>query len=629
MVAATNGTTLSTGRQIHQQPIRSDRACHTEIQKEGSLRQATHCRSTAAIQQNHPERESFYKLKDVGIQRRQHTVSVQGLPPTVSVRDELESNGSHESMRTTSFQASQKRPYSAPVRRLIPDTSKPTSSGDLKRPPLTSQPVRPATTRLQTLSRLHPPLPQNSRVDSSSSQRSMAKPDLSISNSAAIIPIGLIGETLPPPTTTTAHKRYTSVYPCASKLLAQKWDNTARRRHLEKLETMKACVDNVQSNRSNILAVSSKRLLAQQERAKRIEKENLILLERMRRMFATPSTYTLANSRTMRDRTRKAKASQKKQTELHNQINRDNLILIHRVETKEGFYTIKDCERDSKQHLRYLLNMTRFPEAYVEAIQRKKLDVGSADSKNDNGKKKYENTTIRNPSSVRDSRSANSSRNRASPSLAGDDNVETISDGLKNVSLVNEYYGSHRNISNSSLQSKSCSTNGEMASNESNTESMYESESIDRTCSRSPIESQEHTALKNISAQSHTQDDSEVSIQDKLLLGGDVDSKTPLENNIDLFELESESDIEGYENSQLEVKDDYRYQASSIANETWQPQYNQQLHDSDENGYSGSSSPVGFSSPVSNPLNLTNLQEHSLQSGTHAILNSADLDFFD
>ncbi|KAI8903867.1 hypothetical protein EDD86DRAFT_95558 [Gorgonomyces haynaldii] len=51
-------------------------------------------------------------------------------------------------------------------------------------------------------------------------------------------------ERLPPPQKGHEHLRYTSVYPCSSKLLAKKWDDQARKKHIDKIKTMKPAIDN-------------------------------------------------------------------------------------------------------------------------------------------------------------------------------------------------------------------------------------------------------------------------------------------------------------------------------------------------------------------------------------------------
>lgn len=57
--------------------------------------------------------------------------------------------------------------------------------------------------------------------------------------------IGSLPDSLPPPKPQTAHKRYSSVYPCASQLLSKRWDEEKWRKHIEKLHTMKVSLFNI------------------------------------------------------------------------------------------------------------------------------------------------------------------------------------------------------------------------------------------------------------------------------------------------------------------------------------------------------------------------------------------------
>lgn len=75
---------------------------------------------------------------------------------------------------------------------------------------------------------------------------------------------GLLEEKLPAPTPQTAHKRYSSVYPCSSKLLAKKWDDATWKKHKEKIKTMKACIDNVHSAAKPSTLRSLKKSIAKQ-----------------------------------------------------------------------------------------------------------------------------------------------------------------------------------------------------------------------------------------------------------------------------------------------------------------------------------------------------------------------------
>jgi hypothetical protein len=75
--------------------------------------------------------------------------------------------------------------------------------------------------------------------------------------------LGLLDEKLPPPIKSTAHKRFQSVNPCSSKLLAKKWDDSTWHKHKEKIKTMKACIDNVHSDRPSSLKSNKKSIATQ------------------------------------------------------------------------------------------------------------------------------------------------------------------------------------------------------------------------------------------------------------------------------------------------------------------------------------------------------------------------------
>jgi hypothetical protein len=156
------------------------------------------------------------------------------------------------------------------------------------------------------------------------------------------IPIGLLEEKLPDPTFQTAHKRYSSVYPCSSKLLAKKWDDATWKKHKEKIKTMKACIDNVHSVEKPSTLRSLKKSVAKQgtlaslfyhlhllENEKRIARENEILLERMARTFTKPSAFTNfeeAHARTKKDLEHKSKAYMRKREQANEKIDKENEV---------------------------------------------------------------------------------------------------------------------------------------------------------------------------------------------------------------------------------------------------------------------------------------------------------------
>ncbi|KAJ3302420.1 RNA-splicing factor [Kappamyces sp. JEL0829] len=186
----------------------------------------------------------------------------------------------------------------------------------------------------------------------------------------------LLEPKLPDPAPQTAHKRYSSVYPCSSKLLAKKWDDATWKRHKEKISTMKACIDNVHSVEKPSTLRSLKKSIAKQENEKRIARENEILLERMARTFTKPSAFTNfedAHSRTQKDLAHKAKAYMRKREQANEKIDIENEILLKRLQNKRASYEKKQWVTEGREHLRHLLNMTKFPEAYKSAAERARI----------------------------------------------------------------------------------------------------------------------------------------------------------------------------------------------------------------------------------------------------------------
>ncbi|KAJ8327293.1 hypothetical protein QVD99_008153 [Batrachochytrium dendrobatidis] len=286
------------------------------------------------------------------------------------------------------------RPCSAPNRPATSDDKSIASNPMVNvydQPQSQSNTARPVTARLHSkncTSQALASLISNTSRSAYTYPTSHSRPDhcdasdIDSSPTRSVASVGLLGKSLPPPNPTTAHKRYTSVYPCSSKILAQKWDEAARKKHADKIKSMKSCVDNAPSKRMAHLDVPSKKLLNKQETLKKIEKENLMLLERMRRMFSTPSSYTLISPRLKQERAHKTKVGQQKRIDIHDQISKENSVLLQRVENKQGFYQVKDYVRDRKQHLQYLVNMTRFPEAYQGALRREHLSVSKPSTAN-------------------------------------------------------------------------------------------------------------------------------------------------------------------------------------------------------------------------------------------------------
>ena len=151
-----------------------------------------------------------------------------------------------------------------PDRATRPASARPTSS--VKRSAIAT--VRPATARpaVSNLDSLNPFLLEiQKKLKSKEFSPEISHPVLITKPMTGKKPlIGLLEEKLPDPSPQTAHKRYSSVYPCSSKLLAKKWDDATWKRHKEKIKTMKACIDNVHSAEKPSTLRSLKKSIAKQ-----------------------------------------------------------------------------------------------------------------------------------------------------------------------------------------------------------------------------------------------------------------------------------------------------------------------------------------------------------------------------
>jgi len=191
--------------------------------------------------------------------------------------------------------------------------------------------------------------------------------------------IGMLDDKLPPPTVKTAYKRHNSVYPCASKILAKKWDDVTMKKHREKIKTMKACIDN-HAFKSDVdpKLRSLKKNIAKAEYAKKIARDNRILIDRMARTLAKPqNNFEKQHQKTCKDLEYRAKVALRIREQKEEKIQHENRLLVARLESKKATYEKKKWATDRKSHLRYLLNMTKFPEAYKSAIKRETLEQDS------------------------------------------------------------------------------------------------------------------------------------------------------------------------------------------------------------------------------------------------------------
>ncbi|KAI8619474.1 hypothetical protein BC830DRAFT_769458 [Chytriomyces sp. MP71] len=144
---------------------------------------------------------------------------------------------------------------------------------------------------------------------------------------------------LPPASPSNEHKRYSSVYPCANRLLAKRWDDAARKRHHDKLATMKTYIDSKPPQAQGHLKERAKKLHMEDQKLSKIERENHILLARMVRQMSVVQGFTgLDSDLKVKVTAARPTPSARKKKELLEQIDESNQILMQRVEARRPHY---------------------------------------------------------------------------------------------------------------------------------------------------------------------------------------------------------------------------------------------------------------------------------------------------
>ncbi|TPX74763.1 hypothetical protein CcCBS67573_g03956 [Chytriomyces confervae] len=174
---------------------------------------------------------------------------------------------------------------------------------------------------------------------------------------------------LPPAAPGTEHKRYSSVYPCANRLLAKRWDDAARRRHQDKLATMKTYIDSKPPQVQGHLKEKSKKIHMEDQKLTKIERENHILLARMVRQMSAVQGFTgLDADNKVKVTAAKPTPSARKKKELLEQIDESNQMLMQRVEARQPHYRQQVWDEERRTNLSYLQRITRFPEGYQHVL---------------------------------------------------------------------------------------------------------------------------------------------------------------------------------------------------------------------------------------------------------------------
>ncbi|KAJ3162831.1 Ubiquitin-protein ligase [Geranomyces michiganensis] len=171
----------------------------------------------------------------------------------------------------------------------------------------------------------------------------------------------------PPPATAVdkssyAHRHFQNLHPTTNKLVGVRWDAANRRIHAKRLNTVKSTIDTSAPKTYSHLEYKKKTLQLAMERQAQIDRDNDILLEKMASIMKmeqklleqTPTPMRFAHSLHASKRARDCA-----------QIDKDNLAILHRLETRESYYPHADHLASRHQNLHYLTNIATYPTRFI------------------------------------------------------------------------------------------------------------------------------------------------------------------------------------------------------------------------------------------------------------------------
>ncbi|KAI8621661.1 KIAA1430-like protein-domain-containing protein [Chytriomyces sp. MP71] len=165
-------------------------------------------------------------------------------------------------------------------------------------------------------------------------------------------------------------KRYYTLFPVANKLLAKKWDDISREKHLAKLAQVKKSVDDRPPRQYVHLKVNLKRAQMEQERQAQIRRNNRILVSKMKDI--TEQEHVLAGGDVKEHETRVAlfdRGNEHSRKQRMETIHQENLAILERLEGSKSDYDREKVHDDSVVHLRHLKNVAAFPHKYIKMIK--------------------------------------------------------------------------------------------------------------------------------------------------------------------------------------------------------------------------------------------------------------------
>eukprot|EP01083_Nonionella_stella_P115140 341024_1 len=148
---------------------------------------------------------------------------------------------------------------------------------------------------------------------------------------------------------------YRALPEIGNKRLNEMWKNRDRQIHLDKLSRIRACIDNTPPREFSHLKNNTKRRFVQEERFRKIERENQLLLKKMiaisnHKFFAEDEEPPRGKSLNYQARRREL-----------DRIAYENQRILYRIEDRRPYYDHRDWDRHWTDTLQYLRNISEYP----------------------------------------------------------------------------------------------------------------------------------------------------------------------------------------------------------------------------------------------------------------------------
>ncbi|XP_031564848.1 uncharacterized protein LOC116300181 [Actinia tenebrosa] len=172
-------------------------------------------------------------------------------------------------------------------------------------------------------------------------------------------------------------------FPPASKYLDKIWHDQNHKKHKKRLKNVKGQLDLTPPRNNMHLQIQLNKLHMEQERQAAIDKQNLVIIEKLTEIKKSPGridhinkTWKPSNDRMKRFRARRQR-----------RIEQENRLMEERLKKVQSYYDTDDWEKDYKKHLYYISMMENTTKDYdsveYKDIEPEKSSEGNSDEDKD------------------------------------------------------------------------------------------------------------------------------------------------------------------------------------------------------------------------------------------------------